>query len=144
MHSSDSNLRIQKSGLCPLCELVRPMNRRLEKSEMIQNDRRQSPRMRGPAACGDGAASVPPPFAAMVRVVPPPTSSIFPPARHLRHLRNLWFRNGRCFGSISGFPLCLGALVVNIWANQSVLPMPSSITPAACAPVALSLAPADL
>jgi len=71
-----SNRRNKKSALC---DLARPMNRRLEKSEIIPNDRRQSPRMQGPAACKGGEASVPPPFAAIVRVVPPPTRFIFPP-----------------------------------------------------------------
>jgi len=120
------------------------MNRRLEKSEMIQNDRRQSPRMRRPAAGGDGEASVRSRFAAIVRVVPPPTSLIFPPSGHLRHLRNLRFRNGRFCGGISGLSLCLRAFVVNIWANQSVLPMSASITLAACVTVALSADPANL
>ncbi len=134
-HRSVSSRRPKQSVLCALRELHRPMNRRPEKSEMIPNDRRRSPRMRGPAAGGKGEASVPPAFAAIVRVVPPPTSSFFPPRLpHLRHLRNLRFRNGRCSGGVSGFSLCLRAFVVNIWANQSPLQMASAGMPAAGQP----------
>ncbi len=118
-----------------LSELFRPMTCRAEKPGRSASDRKRSPRMRGPAAGRDGEASVPPPFAAIVRVESPPTSSFFPPRLpHLRHLRNLRFRNGRCSGGVSGFSLCLRAFVVNIWANQSPLQMASAGMPAAGQP----------
>ena len=102
------------------------MTCRAEKPGRSASDRRRSPRMRGPAAGGEGEASVPPAFAAIVRVESPPTSSFFPPRLpHLRHLRNLRFRNGRCSGGVPGFSLCLRAFVVKIWAKPP-LRMPVS------------------
>jgi hypothetical protein len=103
--------------------------------------------MRGPAAGEGEKSSVPSRFAAIVRVVLPPTSSIFPPqfsrgsdcpgqkpmqipARLSRPLRSL---RTSASSALKREP-----------SNQSVLPMPASLMSAACVAVSLSADPADL
>jgi hypothetical protein len=103
--------------------------------------------MRGPAADGDAEASVPSLFAAIVRVVTPPTSSIFPPRDS---------RGSDCPGqkslqipARSSRPLCspstsVPSVLKREPSNQSVLPMSALSTLGACVTVSLSADPADL
>ena len=103
--------------------------------------------MRGPAAWGDGKASVPSRFAAIVRGVKAPTSFIFPPRFN---------RGSDCPGqkpmqipARSSRPLCsqypsVTSVLKREPSNQAVLPMPASLMSAACVAVSLSADTADL
>jgi hypothetical protein len=103
--------------------------------------------MRGPAACEGREAFVPSLFAAIVRVVTPPTSLDFPPR---------FSRGSDCPGqkslqipARSSRPLCspstsVPSVLKREPSNQSVLPMSASIALAACVTVAPSADPADL
>jgi hypothetical protein len=105
--------------------------------------------MRGPAADGDAEASVPSLFAAIVRVVTPPTSSIFPPRDSRgsdcpgQKSLQIPARSYRPLCSLR-FPSATSVLRSKTWANQSVLPMSALSTLAACVTVAPSVDPADL
>ena len=130
-----------------LYDLNRSMTSRAQKTEIIQNVRRGSPRMRGPAACGDAAASVPSRFAAIVRGVKASASFHFPPT--LNRGSDCPGQKPKLAGRRSSRPPCspypsVTSVSKREPSNQSVLPMPASLMSAACVAVSLSADPADL
>ncbi len=108
-----SHRRVQSYDLCALRKLNRPMTGRVQKTEIPDHDRRQSPRMRGPAAGGDGGASAPSLFAAIVRGVGTPASFCFPPSGGTASSRaSRSSREKMTVASASTDAVSLGALVV--------------------------------